>query len=46
MDRERNTLSVLTDRAIKAGRPIYLDYAPFPSYFYLLRHGFVPISNI
>ena len=43
---ERNTLSVITDRAINAGRPIYLDYAPFPSYFYLLRHGFVPISNI
>lgn len=46
MDRVRHTLSVLTDRPVKAGRPIYLDYMPLPSYFYLLRHGFVPISNI
>lgn len=39
-------LRVTTDKAVKPGRPIYLNYDPYPSHTYLLRHGFTPISNI
>ena len=37
---------IQTDKAVKPGRQIYLDYDGYPSYYYLLQYGFNPISNI
>ena len=37
---------MITDKPIKPGRQVYLDYERYPSYVYLLQHAFTPISNI
>ena len=37
---------IQTDKVVKPGRQIYLDYDGYPSYYYLLQYGFNPISNI
>lgn len=37
---------MVTDKAIRKGRQVYLNYETYPSHFYLLHYGFVAVSNI
>lgn len=37
---------MVTDRRVRRGRQVYLDYEALPSHHYLARYGFVPLSNI
>lgn len=37
---------ITTDKQIKKGRQVYLNYETYPSHHYLLRYGFVATSNI
>ena len=37
---------MITDKRVKRGRQVYLNYEPFPSHHYLAHYGFVPLSNI
>lgn len=46
IDKKANTLRVVTHRAIKKGRQVYLDYEGFGAHYYLTYYGFVSISNI
>lgn len=36
----------MTDKPIRKGRQVYLNYETYPSHFYLLHYGFVAVSNI
>ena len=37
---------MITDKRVRRGRQVYLDYEAFPSHHYLAHYGFVPLSNI
>lgn len=37
---------MVTDKPIRKGRQVYLNYEMYPSHFYLLHYGFVAVSNI
>lgn len=46
LDKQTHTLRVVTDKPIRKGRQVYLNYETYPSHFYLLHYGFVAVSNI
>ena len=46
IDEQKQTLRIVTPRAIKQSRQVYMDYEGFGAHYYLTNYGFVSISNI